>query len=70
LRAARPLRERVAAKRRGEGGGGTTVPKKAPARARVGGTRVAARGEREPTEFAAPLCLIAIKLIPFERNVR
>ena len=31
---------------------------------------VAARGEREPTEFAAPLCLIAIKLTQFERNVR
>ena len=42
-------------------------PKPSPTRARVCGTRDAARGEREPTEFAAPLCLIVTKITPFER---
>jgi hypothetical protein len=45
-------------------------PRPSPTRARVCGTRVAARGEREPAEFAAPLCLIVTKDTPFERNVR
>jgi hypothetical protein len=39
-------------------------------RAKVRGRRVAARGEREPTELAAPLCLIVTKLSPFERDLR
>src|SRR5215468_4795631 len=44
-------------------------PQPSPTRARVCGSRVAARGEREPTEFAAPVCLIATELTPFERKL-
>jgi UbiD family decarboxylase len=44
--------------------GSVEQPQPSPTRARVCGTRVAARGEREPTEFAAAPCLIVTKLTP------